>query len=216
MKIPFFSKKTKKILKENEDRIFLLTDEEQTKILADPKIKLEDKLKQLLKENNELKVLFDEQQSELAKKLRKGQDTVFEFGKGYMIMHDNIKVLQDSRIKIKKNWEATIGPDTTLVGKIPGFFGAKQFRCWVVESEGEYTYDPRDETPIEVKKQNEGLLDIGHLMAKKQLGASLINDLGSKVKKWVDFLGHIVFGVTIIMVVIAFVWLISGYNLTKA
>ena len=216
VRLPFFSKKVKKILKEHEDRIFLLAEEEQQKILTDKEIDIENKLQQLLKENNELKVLFDETQSELAKKLRKGKDTVFEFGPGYMVMHDNIKVLKDSRIKIKKNWEATIGPDTTLVGKIPSFLGSKQFRCWVVESEGEYTYNPLDETPIEIKKQNEGLLDIGHLMAKKQLGASLIEDLGSKLKKWWQELGWpLIMGITIIMIVVGFVWLISGYNLTK-
>jgi phosphoglycerate-specific signal transduction histidine kinase len=217
MRIPFFSKKTKNILKDNENRIFLLTKEEQEKILVDPKIKIEEKLKQLLNEVNELKVLHDDLQEELAKKILHGKDVVIEIGKGYWLFHSNIKVLKDSRIQIKKDWEATIGPETTFTGKIPGFFKTKQFRSWFVESEGEYTYDPRDETPIEVKKKNEGLLEIGHLMSKKQLGASLIEDLGSKIQKWWQQLGVPIIISVIIFLFLLFMGMFFGqYNFTKA
>ena len=217
MKIfPFLSRKTKKVLQKNEDRIILKTKEEQDLILKDPKIKVEDKLKQVLKENNELKVLFDDLQGQLSKDIRAGGSYVFSISHGVVELISDIKVLQDNKLQLAKNRKVDI-KEQSWVGKIKTGFRTKQFRVWFVESEGEYTFDPRDLTQIEIKKKNEMQLQLGQTAAEKNIGEALINDLGSKVKKWWEVLGP-----SIIIFAVAFSFLLfmgmffGQYNLVKA
>jgi len=205
------------MLKKADDRIYLLNEsnlEEFTTLAkTDETFDKDVYIEKLLLENAELKAMFEILNDELAKRLRKGRDMIIEIGKGFFVFHTDIKVLKDNRIKIKKDWEVTIGPDTTFSGKLPGTYRDFNVRCWFVESEGEYTYDPKDETPIEVKKQNEGLLEISHLMAKKNLGAALIEDLGSKIEKWWKFLGPYII---IFMITISFLIFMTQVNIIKS
>ena len=224
MRIPFLSKKTKKILEKNEERLLDLTEEQMDQFIKrttlDPKAKgyiAEDTLvKQLVKENTELKVVHDDLQEQLSKRLKQGEDSIIEIGNGTWTFHNNIKVLLNSRIKIGKKREVDIKYGS-FVGKIPGFFKTRQFRTWFVEPEGEYTYDPRDKTPIEIKTKNEMQIELGHLAAQKNLGAALSEDLGSRIKKWWEQLGIPIIISVIIFIFLLFMGLFFGqYNMTKA
>lgn len=209
MKIPFFSKKVKKILKDNEERIFLLSETEQKKILKDKSIDIPEKLTQLLTENNELKILLDETQDQMSKELRAGGSYVISVGHGQIELIPNVKVLTDNKIQLSRDRKVTIQEDS-WVGKMKSYWKTISFRVWFVESEGEYTFDPRDKTPIEIKKKIEQQLQLGHAIQEKNLGEALINDLGSKVKKWWDSLGFplIMFGT--IFVFLLFIGMFFG------
>ncbi len=210
MRIPLLSKKNKKILEKNQERLVDYSKEQQLAILNNPKIKLEDLNLQLLKENNELKLLLDTREEEETKKLRQGGSYVFEIGHGYINIIDRIKVLPDNKLKWKGR-EVDIRAKE-LVGRLKGSFGRwLQFRAWFVEPEGEYTYNPIDETPIELKKQNEQQLLLGHTAAEVELGTALMKDIGSRGKKWFEFLPWIVFGV----VIFGFLIFMAQYNLVK-
>lgn len=224
MRIPFLSKKTKKILEKNEERLLDLTEEQMKTIIGRTKLDSKDKnfitkdklLEQLVKENTELKVVHDALQEQLAKRFKQGEDSIIEIGNGTWTFHNNIKVMQDSRIKIGKKREVDI-KFGSFIGKIPGFFKTKQFRTWFLEPEGEYTYDPRDKTPIEIKTKSEMQISLGHLAAKKNLGAALIEDLGSKIKKWWEQLGIPIIISVIVFIFLLFMGLFFGqYNMTKA
>jgi len=208
--IPFFSKKTKKYLKDNEARIHLLTKEQQEKFLKDPNIKLDNKLYQLLKENNELRVLYDNLQDQFAKELKAGGNYMLEISSSAIELYTDIKVLPDNQIQYKGRTVDIDAPEKVF--RLKTFGRTKQARVWCVEPEGEYTYDPRDETPIEIKKRSESIIKIKNMITKSTFIETILKGL-SGIKKWFEYIPWIVFGATLIFLAIIIFYYLSGYQL---
>ena len=211
MQIPFFNKKKRKLLKQNEDRLYLMSKEEQEKIFSNEEINLETKIFELLYELNEIKFLYDELDLEFAKGLKSGGTYVFSMGTASFDIIPNVKVQTDNKIKLSRSRKIEIRAKEK-VGRIIGRFGrVLQFRAFFVEYEGEYTYDPIDETPIELKIKNEKQLELAHTTAEAEIGTSLMKDIGREKKKWQEYIPTIlltIFG-------IAFLFYLGQYNLIK-
>jgi len=214
MKIPLLTRENQKILKKHEQRIVDLTKEEQNKIIENQDISVEKKLFQFLKENNELKLLLEEKERLYGKELRSGGNYVFEMSSADFEIHENVEVLPDNKIKLGRDRIIDIRAKDK-VGKLKKFFRTVQFRAWFVEKEGEYTYEPLDETPIEIKKKNEIQLEIGQASAEAHLGKVLVQDLGTKKKTWEDYIPFIVFGFTMCFCFLALVLWLGNYSLVK-
>lgn len=211
MRIPLLSKKTKKVLDKNQERLVDLTAEQQQKILENPKIQIDKKLQQLLQENNELRILLEDKEDEISKTIRQGGTYVIEVGNG-IINFEQVQVSLENSLKLRKR-EIDIRYGS-FVGKIKGFFSRKQFRCWFVETEGEYTFDPRDKTAIEVKKQNEMQLRLGKRLAKGGFVDNILSDLG-KFKRWWEYLPHILFVVNTFFFLLFMGLFFGQYNMIK-
>lgn len=205
-------KKLKNVLKKNESKLFELSTTELQKITDSEIVDKDALIKKLVTENIELKLLFDDAQEQISKKLKAGGSYVFEIGAGVVDIIPNIKVLPDSQLKYKRKTVDIDEPEKVV--RMKGFFGNKQFRAWFVEPEGEYTYDPRDKTPIEIKKRSEAIIKIKNEMAKSSFIQNILRGLAG-IKKWFEYIPWIVFGASLTLMSFALVWWLSGYSLTK-
>lgn len=170
--------------------------------------------KQLAKDNSELTALFDELQQQLSGKIKAGGSYVFEMGEASFKIMPVQKMYPDNRLRYN-NRDVDID-EPSKVGKVN--FGLATLwkvvsaRFFFVEPEGEYTYDPRDKTPIQIKKRYESIIKIKTEITKSSFVERILKGLAG-LKKWWETLGWgLIIGGTAISIVLVFVWLLSGYK----
>jgi len=168
----------------------------------------------LAKENTELTLLFDELQQELSGKIKAGGTYVMEFGEASFKILPVQKMYPDNRLKYN-NRDIDID-EPSKVGKmnfgIGSWWKTVSARFFFVEPEGEYTYDPRDKTPIQIKKRYESIIKIKTEITKSSFVERILKGLAG-LKKWWETLGWgLIIGGTAFLIVVVFVWLLSGYK----
>lgn len=173
--------------------------------------------KQLAKTNAETGALFDELQQELSGKIKAGGTYVMEIGEQSFKFMPVQKMYPDNRLKY--NGRDIDIDEPAKTGKVN--FGLATWwkvvsaRFFFVEPEGEYTYDPRDHTPIQIKKRYEQIIKIKTEITKSSFVERILKGL-TGLKKWWEQLGPLLItGTTATFIVLLFVWLISGYKATS-
>ncbi len=208
--IPFRKKNPGKF-EVNQEKIQTLTQQTYQDLSSDPDSDANQINGNLLHENFELKEKLELLEQEINHNLLQGGTHVIEIGKSGFNIISKVRVIPDTS-KLQYNNKVVDIQAGPLVGRLAKFGKDRQFIAYFVEQFGEYTYNPIDLTQLEVKKRNEKTLQLQHAMTEAHFAIGLTKDLGSMVKKWIEYIPWIVF----MIVIIGFLIFMAQYNLVKA